>query len=140
MMQLRISPCCACLIDLEINEEADGSILLSDVSEAFPQGFADRIYQRDSSNQGWPSLGEMIEQDTQVLFFYNRGPEGRGYQPPGFNYFYNHAIATDWRNNSPQDIQQRALESCDLWSTGPNRDFFMFHAFVIRFVLIMLSK
>jgi hypothetical protein len=126
------------VIYLEINVDAGGDISLTDVSnllDEVPNGFSNRLYQKDqtAADASWPTLQELIQLETQVLFFYIRGPNGNGDHPPGILYFWDSAMMTDYAYESVQDLEERTLESCSILRGGDRRqDCLLMNNFVTR--------
>ena len=122
------------IVELQINQLAGGPITLEDVQrilDEVPNGFFDRLYHHDPANRTtWPTLNELIDAETQILFFYKNGPNGSGYHPPGINYFYDFGMATHWSYSTVEDLRNRTIGSCSLRGSGETQDFFMMNAFV----------
>jgi hypothetical protein len=124
------------LIYLEINEDAGGDISLDDVNnivQGVPNGFANRLYQHDSESASWPALKQLIENEQQVIFFYIRGPNGNGVQPPGIHFYHDIGWENDWSYENVEELEDRTLGSCTI-TRGEQSDgeFLMINAFVTR--------
>lgn len=125
------------IITLEINSGADEEVTLDMVHELLqqiPDGFINRFYDRwpvSNTTTDWPTLGDLIANEQQVLFFYFDGPAGTGDHITGLNYWYDFALATDFQWDSLQEIESTMMSSCPitrgLTSTG---DFFLLEATV----------
>jgi hypothetical protein len=122
------------MISLEINEEADGPISLEMIQgllQQVPDGFSDRLYDHWPVGSEWPMVGELIEANKQVLFFYFQGPDGTGEHIPGLNYWYDSVVATDWQWESVSEIEATLLSDCPMTrGLSSTRDFFAIEAFV----------
>jgi hypothetical protein len=105
--------------------------LIHELLQQVPGGFSDRLYDQWPIGSEWPTLGELIEANQQVLFFYFQGPDGVGEHFVGLNYWYDSVVATDWQWESVSEIESTLLTDCPmtrgLSSTG---DFFLIEAFV----------
>jgi hypothetical protein len=129
------------MIWLQINEEAGGSISLTDVNDvvrSVPAGstsgltFADRLYLRDRyEDDEWPTLQKLIDAQQQVLFFYQGGPGGSEEPPPGIHYFYEYGFSTPWSYASVSELENSYASGCPIDRGSTNRnDFFLMNAFV----------
>lgn len=131
------------MISLEINENAGGPISLEMIQQLLqqvPGGFIDRLYdhgpasvESSPASSSWPTLGELIETNQQVLFFYFKGPEGAGDHVPGLNYWEDFALATWWQWESVAELESTLLPDCPITQGGTSSstgDFFMVEAFV----------
>jgi hypothetical protein len=136
------------MITLEINNDADETVTLAMIQQLLqqvPGGFYDRFYDHgpidsSSTTNEWPTLGDLIESNQQVLFFYFRGPNGNGEHVPGLHYFYDYTRATDFSWESVDELESTLMANCPITrgqsSTG---DFFMIEAFVTETVLFGLQ-
>jgi len=105
------------MISLQINEDAGGAISLDMVQsllQQVPNGFSDRLYDHWPIGLEWPTLGELIESNQQVMFFYFQGPEGMGDHVSGLNYWYDSVIATDYQWGSVSELESTLLASCPM--------------------------
>ena len=121
------------IIELQINQAAGGPISLTDIGNLLDQtnGFANRIYHHDDGAATWPTLQELIEEETQVIFFYVGGDHGAGYHPPGINYYYTHGMATHFSFPTVNDLRDRTVGTCTLRGGDPvSADWFLMNAFV----------
>lgn len=122
------------MLSLQVNEEAGGDISLEMIKALLQAaGIYDRLYDHrpvDGSKE-WPTFGELIEANKQVLYFYFHGPEGIGDHVDGLNYMYDFTQCTGFEWESVEDLETNLLTSCTVTrgksSTG---DFFMIEAFV----------
>ena len=122
------------MISLQINEDAGDAISLAMIQELLqqvPDGFSDRLYDHWPIGSVWPTLGELIEANKQVLFFYFQGPNGTGDHVAGLNYWYDSVMATDWQWESVAQIQSTLLANCTMTrGLSSTRDFAIIEAFV----------
>lgn len=132
------------MISLQINEDAGGPISLEMIQELVqqvPNGFSDRLYDHWPVTDEWPTLGQLIEANQQVLFFYFKGPEGSGDHISGLNYWYDYVWATDWQWESTSELQSTLLDNCPITrgtSTGTG-DFLVIEAYVTETALFGLQ-
>jgi hypothetical protein len=122
------------MISLQINEDAGDAMSLAMIQELLqqvPDGFSDRLYDHWPITSDWPTVGELIEANKQVLFFYFQGPDGTGDHVPGLNYWYNSVIATDSQWESVSQIESSLLVDCPMTrGLSSTKDFVIIEAFV----------
>lgn len=131
------------LISLQINEEAGGAIsldMIQDLLQQVPNGWSDRLYDHWPISSEWPTFGELIEANQQVIFFYFQGPNGEGDHFPGLNYWYDFVWATGWEWASLSELESTLLDNCPLtrgeMATG---DFFLIESYVTEKALFGLQ-
>ncbi len=132
------------MITLQINEDAGGPIsleMLQTLIQQVPNGFSDRLYDHWPITTEWPTLGQLIEMDQQVLFFYFKGPDGSGDHVPGLNFWYDFALATNWEWESVSELESTLLDNCPITrGTGTaNGDLFVIEAYVTETALFGLQ-
>eukprot|EP00980_Cylindrotheca_fusiformis_P003358 scaffold747_cov120-Cylindrotheca_fusiformis.AAC.14 len=130
---LEDNPDDAITILLEVNNDAGGGdpISLDEVYGLLPESFIAKLYERDTGSDAWPTLGEMIQDCKQVLFFYLRGPEGNppSGTPPGINFLFDYASQTKFSHSSVSALQSNA---CDLFRAGTESDFLLLNDFILE--------
>jgi hypothetical protein len=120
------------IISLEVNNAGGGEpiSLLDDVYPSLPSSLTAKLYQHEDGSNGWPTLGEMIQNCKQVVFFYTRGPEGNppfGH-PPGIHFFFDYASQTKFSHTSVSGLEQ---DACDVFRAGTEQDFFLLNNFIL---------
>jgi len=132
------------MISLQINEDAGGAISLDMIQELLqqvPNGFSNRLYDHWPITNEWPTLGQLIETNQQVLFFYFQGPNGTGDHIAGLNYWYDFVLATNWQWESISELESTLFDTCPITrgidtATG---DFFLIEAYVTEKALFGLQ-
>ena len=121
------------VIYLSLNEAAEGSISLDDVSDiiqAVPNQFAGKLYNHERGAE-WPVLGDLINSNQRILLFYVNGPEGRGENPPGIHYFYDYGMETDSMYENVNNLENGILQGCKVVKgVESSKEFFLFNNFV----------
>ena len=128
------------MIWLEVNEEAGGSITLDDIKtlvDSVPIGnsdksFSQRLFLRDRYDESdWPKLSEMIQDEQQILFFYQGGPNGSIDPPDGIHYYYDYGVSTHWEYTSVSELKDTISNDCPVGrGSSYRKDFFMMNNFV----------
>jgi len=131
------------LISLQINEEAGGAISLDMIQELLqqvPNGWSDRLYDHWPITAEWPTFGQLIEANQQVIFFYFQGPNGQGDHIPGLNYWYDFVWATGWEWPSLSELESTLLDSCPITrGDAATGDFFVIESYVTETALFGLE-
>ena len=87
------------------------------------------MYQHDSS-RAWPTLGEMIQDCKQVLFFYVRGADGNPPlgNPNGIHFFFDYATQTRFSHETVESLEGNP---CEISRAGTQQDFVLFNDFIL---------
>jgi len=119
------------VVFLQINNSAGGgeAISLQDVESTLSDSFKSKMYQHDSNN-AWPTLGEMVQDCKQIIFFYTSGPDGNPPMgnPNGIHFFFDFASQTQFSHTSVESLQSAP---CDLSRSGTRQDFYLFNDFIL---------
>ncbi|CAJ1946391.1 unnamed protein product [Cylindrotheca closterium] len=114
---------------LQVNNGAGGGaadISLQDVESILSNSFKSKMYQHD--NVAWPTLGEMVQDCKQIIFFYTSGPNGNppNGNPNGIHFFFDYASQTSFSHRSVESLQGAPCEAI-----GTQQDFYLFNDFIL---------
>lgn len=114
------------IMPLEIVTQDDQeAVTLDGLRATMPEPFLNYLYVHDPTLDAWPTLGELIGNDTRILLFHYSGPSCSTVEcPPGFHEWFYYAVETDFDFPSVDDV------SCNL-GRGLNgvQDFFGLNVF-----------
>lgn len=105
-----------------------GAVTLQEIYAVMQQvpGFTDLLYQHTGRGTPWPTLRQLIAEDTRILFFHYNGEncEGNDACPAGFHDWFVYAAETQFEFNTVADLQN-TTNSCEITrGSSGERDFF----------------
>lgn len=124
------------IVPVQLSDQLLGSelVTLAEIDEAFKSvpGWKEKLYDHPDSSQPWPTLRELIEANTRILFFHYNGEScTKGVDcPVGFHPWFKYAAETQFSFNTVDELRDTDY-ACEITRGGSStRDFFGVNIFV----------
>ncbi|KAL3933826.1 MAG: hypothetical protein SGBAC_010234 [Bacillariaceae sp.] len=128
---LEVNPSDVVVFFLQINNAAGGgdAISLQDVESTLSDSFKAKMYQQNDGS-AWPTLGEMVQDCKQIIFFYTSGPNGNPPlgNPNGIHFFFDYASQTLFSHSAVESLE---AAPCSIFRSGAQEDFYLFNDFIL---------
>jgi hypothetical protein len=124
------------LMPVEIDNMLDGgAVSLAEIYAVMQQvtGFTDLLYQHPGPGTPWPTLRELIAQNTRILFFQYNAAESCSDSgstcPPGFHDWFVYAAETAFQFESVAAVENTTASCAITRGASGERDFFGINIF-----------
>lgn len=119
------------LLTMQVEVDDVDFFAIYSLMQAAP-GFSDQLYVHDPDAASWPTLQELIDADTRIMFFHFNGPSCSTTTPcpAGFHDWFAYAVEAQFSFNRIAQVQN-ATYACEL-GRGRNarRDFYGLNSFL----------
>lgn len=122
------------IMPTQIDYGTGGEVTLAEIDAVFEQvpGFKSLMYNHEDGSL-WPTLGELIEADTRILFFHYNGQQCSGSNavacPEGFHDWFSYAGETEFQFTSASQFQNVEF-SCLITRGSGSLDFYGVNVFL----------